>query len=207
MSGTTDGKQRKVDRAEVRLGRDVDIDPTAILGYRYGRDVGPTVVGDDARVRANSIIYADVTIGDEFSTGHGVLVREDTTIGDSVLVGTDTVLDGTVDVGSEVSLQSQVYVPPESTLGDEVFVGPNATLTNDPYPVRTDADLDGPTLERGVSVGANATLLPGITVGESSFVAAGSVVTEDVPPRTLAVGVPAEYRALPDELVGENQIA
>lgn len=207
MSGTTDETPREVERAEVRLGRDARVDPTAVLGYRYGREVGPTVLGDDARVRANSIVYADVTIGDGFSTGHGVLVREDTTIGDAVLVGTSTVLDGAVDVGSEVSLQSQVYVPPGSTLGDKVFVGPNATLTNDPYPVRIDAELDGPTLERGVSIGANATLLPGVTVGEWSFVAAGSVVTEDVPPKTLAVGVPAEHRELPDKLERVNQIA
>lgn len=206
MSGTTDEIPREVERADVRLGRDVRVDPTAILGYRYGREVGPTVVGDEARVRANSIVYADVTIGDGFSTGHGVLIREDTTVGDAVLVGTSTVLDGAVDVGSAVSLQSQVYVPPGSTIGDKVFVGPNATLTNDPYPVRVDAELDGPTLERGVSVGANATLLPGVTVGEWSFVAAGSVVTEDVPPETLAVGVPAEHRELPEKLAQENQI-
>lgn len=207
MSGTTDDRPRDIERAEVRLGRDVRTDPTAILGYRYGREVGPTIVGDDACVRANSIIYADVSIGDGFTTGHGVLVREETTIGDGVLVGTGTVLDGEIDVGSEVSLQSQVYVPPGSTLSDKIFVGPNATLTNDPYPVRMDTEFDGPTLERGVSIGANATLLPGVTVGKWSFVAAGSVVTEDVPPKTLAVGVPAEHRELPGKLEGENQIA
>lgn len=207
MSGTTEHTQRENERTAVRLGRDARIDPTAIIGYRHGRDAGPTVVGDDARVRAHSIVYGDVAIGDAFTTGHGVLVREDSTIGDAVLVGTSTVLDGAVDVGSQVSLQSQVYVPPGTEIGDEVFVGPNATLTNDPYPVRTDAGLAGPTLERGVSIGANATLLPGVTVGAGAFVAAGSVVTGDVPPETLAIGVPAVHRELPAELEGGNSIS
>lgn len=207
MSGTTEHTPRENERTEVSLGRDARIDPTAVVGYRYGREAGPTVVGDGARVRAQSIIYGDVAIGDDFTTGHSVLVREGTTVGDDVLVGTGTVLDGAIDVGSHVSLQSQVYVPPASEIGDEVFVGPNATLTNDPYPVRTDAELTGPTLERSVSVGANATLLPGVTVGEGSFVAAGSVVTEDVPPETLAVGVPAAHRALPPKLEGDNDIS
>jgi acetyltransferase-like isoleucine patch superfamily enzyme len=99
-----------------------------------------------------------------------------------------------------------VYVPPATTIGDDVFVGPRAVLTNDPYPIRKDVDLDGPTLEDHVSIGANATLLPGVTVGEGAFVAAGAVVTDDVPPETLAVGNPAQSRDLPAELDGRNQI-
>ena len=87
-----------------------------------------------------------------------------------------------------------------------MFLGPCAVLTNDAYPIRTESELTGPTLEDHVSVGANATLLPGVTVGEGSFVAAGSVVTDDVPPETLAVGAPAEHRSLPDKLEGGNRI-
>jgi acetyltransferase-like isoleucine patch superfamily enzyme len=100
-----------------------------------------------------------------------------------------------------------VYVPPYTTIGDHVFVGPRAVLTNDRYPVRTDDDLRGPTVEDHVSIGANATILPGVTVGERSFVAAGAVVTRDVPPDTLAVGVPAEHEPLPEHLAGGNEIA
>lgn len=191
---------------EARFGRDPCIDPTAVVGYRYASDAGPTVIGDDARVRAHAIVYGDVTIGDGLTTGHGVLIREHTTVGNAVLVGTHTILDGNVEVGSQVSLQSRVYVPTNSVIGDQVFVGPGATLTNDPYPLRRDVELAGPTLERGVSVGANATLLPGVTVGERSFVAAGAVVTADVPPDTLAVGVPAEHHPLPPELQGGNAL-
>ena len=192
------------DRTAVSLGREARVDPTAVVGYRYNDDAGATVLGDRARVRAHTVVYGDVAAGDDLATGHGALVREGTVLGDDVLVGTGTVLDGDVEVGSGVRLQSQVYVPPATTVGDGVFVGPNATLTNDPYPLRVAAELTGPTLARGVSVGANATLLPGVRVGERSFVAAGAVVDEDVPPDTLAVGVPAEHRPLPDRLEGGN---
>lgn len=208
MSETTDpnSSPRESGSADVQLGEDVTIDPTAVVGYRHGTDVGPTVIGDGAVVRARSIVYADVTIGDGFTTGHGALVREQTTVGDDVLVGTDTIVDGQVEIGSHVSLQSRVYVPQETIIGDEVFLGPGATLTNDPYPVRTPSELAGPTIEDGASIGANATVLPDVTVGERSFVAAGAVVTEDVPPDTLAVGVPAQHRQLPPALEGGNDL-
>ena len=186
-----------------RLGADATVDDDVHLGYGDG---APPVVGDRATIRAGSIIYTDVEIGDDLTTGHGVLIREQTTVGDDVVVGTDVVLDGNLTVGSGVSLQTGVYVPPATTIGDDVFVGPRAVLTNDPYPIRTDVDLDGPTLEDHVSIGANATLLPGVTVGEGARVAAGAVVTEDVPAETLAVGSPAQSRDLPAELDGRNHI-
>jgi acetyltransferase-like isoleucine patch superfamily enzyme len=134
------------------------------------------------------------------------LVREETTLGADVLIGTQAVIDGATTVGDGVSMQTGVYIPRETTIGDRVFLGPNATLLNDPYPVRQDVDLVGPTLEDGVSVGANATILPGVAVGEGAFVAAGAVVTVDVPPRRLVAGVPGRTRPLPDELTGKNDL-
>jgi len=117
------------------------------------------------------------------------------------------VLDGRVTVGDDVRIQTGVYVPPASRIDDRVFLGPNVVLTNDPYPLRQAVDLTGPTIEADVSVGANATVLPGVTVGRGSFVAAGAVVVDDVPPRTLAVGVPATHRPLPDPLDTGNMVA
>ena len=191
--------------SEFVSGADCTVDEGATVGY--GEFDEPTRVGDGATIRAGSIVYGDVTIGDELTTGHDVLIREGTTMGDDVLVGTKTVIDGQTTIGSHVSLQTNVYIPTETTIGDNVFIGPSAALTNDEYPIRTDTGLEGPTIEDGASVGANATLLPGVTVGENAFVAAGAVVTEDVPPGTLAVGTPATVRTLPKPLEGANQIA
>jgi len=163
-------------------------------------------IGPGARIRSGTVIYPEVRIGENFTTGHGAVIREDTRIGDDVLVGTDTVIDGRTDIGDRTSLQTGVYVPSETTVGEGVFVGPRAVFTNDRYPVRADADLVGPTLRDDATIGANATVLPGVTVGEGAFVAAGAVVTEDVPPWTLAVGSPAEHRTLPPELNRGNDL-
>ena len=191
-------------RAE--FGENPTVDDPERVGYVHDEDAPPAIVGDDATIRAGTIIYADVVVGDGLTTGHDALVREGTTIGDDVVVGSHVVVDGRTTVGSRVSLQTGVYVPTETTIGDDVFVGPRAVLTNDPYPVRQEVDLEGPTLESGVSVGANVTVLPGVEIGEGAFVAAGATVTEDVPPGTLAVGTPARTRPLPEHLQSPNRI-
>jgi acetyltransferase-like isoleucine patch superfamily enzyme len=195
-----------VSETRARIGANCSIDDGATVGYVHDADAPPVELGGDATVRAGTIVYAGTTIGDDFTTGHNAVVREDTTIGDDVLVGTDTTIDGAATVGSHVSLQTGVYVPTHTVIGSRVFVGPRAVLTNDPHPVRRETDLAGPVLEDGVSIGANATLLPDITVGEKAFVAAGAVVTEDIPPETLAVGVPARHEPLPKTLTGTNQL-
>jgi acetyltransferase-like isoleucine patch superfamily enzyme len=174
------------------------------IGYAYRDDSQPPVLGADPVVRRGTIIYDDVVAGDRLRTGHFALIREHTEIGDDVLVGTNTVIDGRTTVGSDVSLQTDVYVPTETRIGDHVFCGPGAVLTNDPYPLRRDVDLEGPTLEAHVSVGANATVLPGVRIGRGSFVAASALVTDDVPPETLAVGAPARHEPLPESIRGEN---
>lgn len=191
------------DDGDARSDDDRNVAPDATLGTGSGTE---PVIGAGATIRSESVIYDDVVVGDGFQTGHGALVREETEIGDDVLVGTQTVIDGYSTIGSGVSLQSQVYVPSNTTIGDDVFVGPGAVLTNDPFPVRQDVELRGPTVEDHASVGANATVLPGVTVGRGAFVAAGAVVTKDVPPETLAVGCPATIEPLPDELSGRNRI-
>lgn len=189
----------------VETGTECYIADTAQVGV--GGDEAKTVLGNDATVRAGSIIYGDVEVGDDFSTGHHAVVREASRLGDDVLVGTQAVVDGQVEIGSHVSLQTGAYVPQQTHIGDEVFLGPHAVITNDSYPIRATSGLEETVLEDHVSLGANATVLPGVTVGQGSFVAAGAVVTEDVPPETLAVGTPARHRPLPDELSGGNLIA
>lgn len=185
--------------------REGDVDPGAVVGYEYDDRSQPPVVGSDATIRRGTIVYDDVIIGDRFTTGHTALIREHTEIGDDVLVGTNAVVDGHTTIDSNVRLQTGTYVPSESTIGANVFVGPYAVLTNDPFPLREEIELEGPTLEDHVSIGANATVLPGVTVGAGSFVAAGAVVTEDVPERTLAIGAPATHEPLPEHLQGGNE--
>lgn len=189
------------------LGENCTIQPYAIVGLRYTPDCGPARLGDGGIVRAHTIIYGDVSIGDGFKNGHHALIREHTVIGDYVLVGTAAILDGQITIGDYVSIQSQVYIPTYTTIGSYVFIGPNATLTNDKYPLRQrDAlHLAGPIIEDHATIGANATLLPGVRIGEGSMVAAGAIVTHDVPPWTLAIGAPARIMPLPERLRQPNK--
>lgn len=168
---------------------------------RMGSDDFPgAVIGKNATLRSGTIIYCDVTIGDDFQTGHNVLVREKTTIGNRVAIGTAAIIEGNAVIGDDVRLQSMVYIPTDTRIGSGVFIGPNTVLTNDRYPPSGRIPLEGPVLEDGAIIGANVTIVPGVTIGEGAFVAAGAVVTKDVPPRMLAVGTPARFRPLPPEV-------
>ena len=102
-------------------------------------------------------------------------------------------IENKVVVGDRVTVKCGVQLWDGITLEDDVFVGPNATFTNDREPrSRTaPATLLSTLVKKGASIGANATILPGLTIGEGAMVGAGAVVTKDVPPRTLVVGNPA----------------
>lgn len=187
-------------------GNGCRISEYAQVGLEHPDLPEPTVIGNRAMVRAGTIIYTGVRIGDDFKTGHNALVREATQIGDEVIVGTNSVIDGHTSMGARVSLQTNVYIPSHTVIGSDVFLGPGAVLTNDPMPVRHEVNLTGPTIEDHVSIGANATVLPEVTVGTGSFIAAGAIVTKEVPPDTLAIGAPARHESLPDELQGDNNL-
>lgn len=185
---------------------EVVVESGAVLGVEYGDDTSTPTIGSSSTIRSGTIVYDDVEAGARLQTGHHALIREQTSLGADVLVGTQAVIDGYTTVGDSVSMQTGVYVPSYTEIGDRAFLGPNATLLNDPYPIRSDVDLVGPSIEADVSIGANATVLPEVTIGEGAFVAAGAVVTDDVPPGMLAVGVPATIRELPVELKGGNDL-
>ncbi len=175
-----------VRRGKIILGENAVIDHNVTLGHR---DDGVLVIGDNARIRSGTVIYSDVKIGANFRTGHNVLIRENTEIGDHVLVGTNSVLDGTCKIGNDVSIQTNVYVTINTTLEDSVFMGPNSVTTNDKY-MLAGARLVGPTVKKGARIGANATILPGITVGEGAVIGSGTVVTKNVPPNSVIAGNP-----------------
>lgn len=190
------------DQLNAVLGLGCIIQENTILGLQYKDGCGSTVIGNRAVIRSGAIIYGDVIIGDDFITGHHVLIREHTKIGNKVVVGTNTVIDGHLEIGNLVKIESCVYIPTHTRIGSSVFIGPGAVLTNDKYPqrLRDQYQPDGPTLEDSVTIGANATILPGVTIAEVTMVAAGSIVTRDVPPWSLAIGNPARIKPLPDRL-------
>jgi len=184
------------------IGRDPVIFEQVILGFPSREYLGKTgfpgiIVGNNAVIRTGTIIYSDVNIGDNFSTGHNVLIREKTRIGNNVSIGSAAIIEGNCFIGDYCNLQSLVYIPTDTTLGKHVFIGPNSVLTNDKYPPNGGNNLKGPYIEDYASIGANVTILPGVKIGSGSLVAAGSVVTKDVPSKTLAVGTPAKHKKMP----------
>ena len=189
-----------------KIGNDCVIQENTIVGLKYKEDCQRTVIGDGSVIRAFTVVYADVLIGDDFQTGHNVMIREHTVFGNHIVVGTNTVIDGHVTVGNFVKIETNCYIPTHVTIGSRVFIGPNVVLTNDKYPLKMrDAyKPDGPTIEEGVTLGAGAIVCPGVVIGRGSFVAAGAVVTKNVPPMSLVKGVPGVVMPLPEDLCELN---
>jgi acetyltransferase-like isoleucine patch superfamily enzyme len=197
----------------VRLGNSLIMQKNVIIGLpskdyinKDESEWPQTRIGDNGVIRSGTKIYCAVKIGNNFKSGHNVMIREDTVIGDNVLVGTNSVIDGKTKIGNNVSIQSMVYIPTNTKIEDYVFIGPNAIFTNDKYPVRVDTKLVGPIIRKGASIGANSTILAGIEIGEGAIVAACAVVTKNVPAWTLAIGSPAKIKDLPENLKKLNKI-
>ena len=137
-----------------------------------------TQVGEGTRVWAFAHVLKGAVIGAECNVCDGVFIENDVVVGDRVTIKCGVQLwDG-------VRLES------------DVFVGPNATFTNDPMPrSKQYPNKDAQTIvRRGASIGANATILPGLTIGERAMVGAGAVVTHSVPAGAIVVGNPARIR-------------
>lgn len=180
------------------IGRDAQVDADVILGYRYPGDSQPTRIGDYAIIRSGTVIYTNTTIGHHFQCGHHVLIRAEVTIGDRCVVHHKCTLEGRIRIGSGVKIMAHVYIPSTTVIGSMVFIGPGTTFLNDKYPMRRPAPVAGPQLEDHVTIGGGVTLCPGIKIGRNSFIGAGSLVNQDVPPDTLAYGVPARHHPLPE---------
>ena len=181
-----------ISTVDVHLGPDANIDPGVILGYPPGRPgvIGEVRIGRGARVRAGSIIYAAVEIGDGFETGHHAVIREENHLGDHCTLWNNSTIDYGCVIGDRVRIHCNVYIAQFTTIEDDVFLAPGVTIANDPHPICTKC-MQGPTIRRGARIGVNATLLPLITIGANALVGAGSVVTTDVPDGMLAAGNPA----------------
>lgn len=115
-------------------------------------------------------------------------------IGADCNICAQTLIEGDVVMGDRVTVKSGVQIWAGSVIGDDVFIGPNATFSNDlcPRSKQYPTKFNGVTIHNGASIGANATLLPGITIGERAMVGAGAVVTKDVPALAVVVGNPAK---------------
>jgi acetyltransferase-like isoleucine patch superfamily enzyme len=153
----------------------------------------PTRIGEGAVLRSHTVVYAGNVIGRNFQTGNKVNIRESNRIGDDVSIGTLSVIEHHVEIGNHVRIHTQAFIPEFSVLEDGCWIGPNVVLTNAKYPLSPGVkdSLKGPVIRRGAKIGANATLLPGVVIGEDALVGAGAVVVHDVPAGAVVAGNPA----------------
>lgn len=163
----------------------------------------PTVIGRNAVIRSHSIIYSGNKIGDDFESGHYVFIREENNIGNGVRIGTHSIIEHHINIGNQVHIHSGVFIPEYSLLEDGCWLGPGSVLTNTPHPLCPNAKeclKRGCIIKRFAKVGANTTILPHVTIGDFSVIGAGSVVTQDIPSRKVAIGNPAKIIKAAEDL-------
>lgn len=136
---------------------------------------------------------AEACIGNGTRIWQFVVVLRGAQIGANCNICAHALIEGDVIIGDRVTVKSGVFLWDGTRIEDDVFIGPNATFTNDlmPRSKMYPEAFSGITVRRGASIGANATLLPGITIGEFAMVGAGAVVTKDVEAYSVVVGNPA----------------
>ncbi|GBO48884.1 acyltransferase [Pectobacterium versatile] len=133
-------------------------------------------------------------IGDKTTVWQFSVILPNAIIGNNCNICAHTFIENDVIIGNNVTIKSGVYLWDGITIEDNVFIGPNATFTNDKkprskkYPERYLKTI----IEKGASIGANSTILPGLRLGQYCMVGAGAVVTKDVPPYTIVAGNPAK---------------
>ncbi len=151
-------------------------------------------VDPSAEVHPTAMVDGPVRIGARTRVWHFVHVMSGATIGDDCVIGQGCFVAGSARVGARVRIQNGVSVYDGVILEDDVFCGPGVVFTNVKNPrahVSRKAEYRTTVVRRGATLGANATILPGVVVGEHAFVGAGAVVTGDVASFELVVGNPA----------------
>lgn len=184
------------------IGAHCTIEDQAVLGKRprlaasssaRGGDVGRLELAERVTVCAGAVLFAGAKLGEGAIVGDQAFVRERSVTGAGSVIGRGSVVDNDVALGARVRVQTNVYLAAFTLVEDDVFIGPGVTTTNDDTMGRHDgqAPLRGPRLGRASRIGAGAVLTPGVQIGEEAFVAAGALVTHDVPARAVVMGVPA----------------
>jgi acetyltransferase-like isoleucine patch superfamily enzyme len=167
--------------------------PPFDAGVGDGLMAGEEMEARPVRIDPTAIVHPDAVLGPGVAVWNWSKVRENTRIGDDSNLGQGVYIDLNVTIGKRCKIQNGVSIYQGVTLEDDVFVGPNACFTNDLRPRAHSRTWQiVPTrVETGASIGANATIICGVVLGAHCMVAAGSVVTKDVPPYALVMGCPA----------------
>lgn len=202
-----------------KLGNGVRIDDNTVIGkkplrskrsaFLYNKKYPPAVIGNEVLIGAQVAIYIGCEIGDDVLIADSAAVREEVKIGKFTIVGRSCTVENFVTIGKHCKLETNSYITAYSLLEDYIFVAPGVVTTNDNFMGRGEKRFDyfkGVTVRKGGRLGGGCVILPGIEIGEDAVVAAGSVVTKNVPPKVIVAGIPAKYfMDTPKDQLLENQ--
>jgi len=201
------------------IGEFVRIDDNTVIGKKpmkaansavtKDQDLQPPKIGNNCIIGSSCVIYRGCDISHKVLVADLSTIRENVIIGESTIVGRGVAIENFCTIGSFCKLETNVYITAYSTIEDKCFIAPCVATSNDNFVGRTKErfkHFKGVTVKKGGRIGVHSTILPGKTIGEDALVAAGSVVTKDVPEKKIVLGVPAkEFRDVPSEQLLENQ--
>jgi UDP-3-O-[3-hydroxymyristoyl] glucosamine N-acyltransferase len=188
----------------VEIGSGVEIFPGAYIG-KEPKGAGilartPTYecvvkVGDLSSIGPHVVIYYDVCVGSSSLIGDGASIREQCFIGDQTVIGRYVTINYNTKIGNEVKIMDHTWLAGNMTIKDKVFVSGGVLTANDHHMGDTYEahQVVGPTIHQGAAIGVGATILPFVEIGEFAVVGAQSLVTKNVEPKTLVMGIPAKF--------------
>ncbi len=153
-------------------------------------------------IHESSYIENNVTIGENTKIWHFCHIMDGAKIGNNCQLGQNVFVGKSVIIGNHVKIQNNVSVYQDVEVEDDVFLGPSCVFTNVINPrsfIEKKNEFKKTHICKGATIGANATIVCGITIGEYAFIGAGSVVTKDIPPYSLVYGVPAKIHGIVDK--------
>jgi acetyltransferase-like isoleucine patch superfamily enzyme len=203
---------------DVFLGENVSIHPYAVIGkppqipsgttvYKPSLTKTPTVIGDNCVIGANAVIYQGCTVGKNTLIGDGAKLRDNVIIGQHCIIGMSTKVGPNTIIYNKVKIMDLCNIAGNMIIEDGVFVAQGTMCANDKWMGRPTSGtiFKGPVIRKYATIGANATILPGIEIGENAIIGAGALIVEDVSPRVVMVSPKAVYLrdVTSNELKGE----
>jgi acetyltransferase-like isoleucine patch superfamily enzyme len=201
------------------IGTGVRIDDNTVIGkqpmrskhsiFKAGKTYEPANIANDCMIGAGVVIYTGCKISEGVLVADAATVREDVSVGSYTIIGRNCTVENVTTIGKKCKLETNCYITAYSTIEDFCFVAPGVITTNDNYLGRSEErfkHFKGVVMRRGARIGGGAVILPGVEIGADSVVAAGAVVTSDVPAGKIYLGIPAkEFKDVPKDQMLDQQ--
>lgn len=202
------------------IGDNVRIDDNSVIGKQKLKSpnsamvtdetLPPAKIGNGVLIGAGVVIYAGAEIGDKVLIADQAAVQFGVKIGEMTIIGRGVLVESKCTIGKKCKIESNAYITALSQIGDYCFIAPCVATSNDNFAGRSKERFKyfkGITVKNGGRIGVNATILPGVVIGEDAMVAAGSVVTKNVPDGRVYAGVPAkDFGPVPEEQLLKNNL-